>query len=137
MKKSIQIIIMIIGIALVCVGLFLPVPSKELTTYSFMADSGYSVIEEYVGGDAYNYIIGAALVGGEIAGAKTQKAIYTVSGLFLICAGLVLFDMGKREGISKYDQNNKEYYAVGEGTATSKGPVVENIVSDGQNSEEE
>lgn len=96
MKKRTQIIITAIGLLLVCIGLFMPVPSKELTTYSFMADEGYSVIEEYVGGDAYNYIIGASLVGGEIAGAKVQKAIYTVAGLFLICTGMVLSDLSKK-----------------------------------------
>ena len=87
MSKRTQIIITAVGVLLLCIGLFMPVPSKELTTYSFMADEGYSVIEEYVGGDAYNYIIGASLVGGEIAGAKAQKAIYTVAGLLFISAG--------------------------------------------------
>ena len=97
MSKRTQIIITAIGVLLVCIGLFMPVPSKELTTYSFMADEGYSVIEEYVGGDAYNYIIGASLVGGEIAGTKAQKAIYTVAGLFFICTGIVLDDLYRKD----------------------------------------
>lgn len=108
MTKRTQIIIMAIGTLLVCIGLFLPVPGKELTTYSFMEDSDHSVIEEYVGGDAYNYIIGASLVGGEIAGAKTQKAIYTVSGLFFICAGLVLSDLRKKNDAASKIQTIQE-----------------------------
>lgn len=96
MRKWTQIIITAIGVLLVCIGLLMPVPGKELTTYSFMADKGYSVIEEYVGGDAYNYIIGASLVGGEIAGAKAQKAVYTVAGLAFICTGMILFDLSKK-----------------------------------------
>lgn len=52
MKKSISITVMCIGIVLFCVGLFIQTPQKELTTYSSLDDE-YSVIEEYVGGDAY------------------------------------------------------------------------------------
>lgn len=33
-------------------------------------------MQEYVGGDAYNFIIEASLRGGEISGALTAKAIY-------------------------------------------------------------
>ena len=88
-SRTIAYIVIAIGIVLVCIGLLLQVPSKELTTYSFMEDSGYSVIEEYVGGDAYNYIIGAALVAGEIAGVMIQKAIFISIGLLISCIGLL------------------------------------------------
>lgn len=101
MKKTYHtpsLIIMGIGVILFCVGLFMKVPSKELTTYTVLADSGYSVIEEYVGGDAYNFIIGAALVGGEIAGIRAQKAIYTVAGLFFFCAGMALASFIAKQG---------------------------------------
>lgn len=121
MSKRTQIIITAIGVLLVCIGLFMPVPSKELTTYSFMADEGYSVIEEYVGGDAYNYIIGASLVGGEIAGAKAQKAIYTVAGLVFICTGMVISDLSKKND------------AVKEAEDTSGNVMAENIASDAVN----
>lgn len=82
-------VVIAIGIVLVCIGLLLQVPSKELTTYSFLGDSGYSVIEEYVGGDAYNYIIGAALVAGEIAGVMIQKAVFISIGLLIVCIGML------------------------------------------------
>ena len=94
MKKKISISVIVIGAILFIVGLFTQIPSKELTTYKLLEDE-YSVIEEYVGGDAYNYIIGASLVGGEIAGAKTQKAVFISVGLLIICLGLCLLAFSK------------------------------------------
>lgn len=88
-SRTIAYIVIALGIVLVCIGLLLQVPSKELTTYSILEDSGYSVIEEYVGGDAYNYIIGAALVAGEIAGVMIQKAVFISIGLLIVCIGLL------------------------------------------------
>ena len=96
MKKKISISVIVIGAILFIVGLFTQIPSKELTTYESLEDK-YSVIEEYVGGDAYNYIIGASLVGGEIAGAKTQKAVFISVGLLIICLGLCSFIFGKED----------------------------------------
>lgn len=88
MKKCVPIVMIIMGIILFSVGLGLPVPQKELTSSIDTAKyGGKSLIEEYVGGDAYNYIIGAALVGGEIAGVKAQKAIYISTGLLIACLG--------------------------------------------------
>lgn len=129
MSKRTQIIITVIGVLLVCIGLFMPVPSKELTTYSFMADEGYSVIEEYVGGDAYNYIIGASLVGGEIAGAKAQKAIYTVAGLIFISAGLVLSDLRKASDAIKGNQIAEEEHTADVSEDASENLVVKNTES--------
>ena len=68
----------IIGILLVLIGLIIRVPGGALTTYKsldgesaggyYAFDNRYSSIDEYVGGDAYNYIIGASLVAGKTAG---------------------------------------------------------------------
>ena len=89
-KNKISVFIMIVGIVLLVVGLALKVPGDKLTTYSF--ESGkYSHIEEYVGGDAYNYIIGASLVGGHIAGVMCQKAVFISAGVFIFLGGLALF----------------------------------------------
>lgn len=65
----------IIGILLVLIGLIIRVPGGALTTYKsldgesaggyYAFDNRYSSIDEYVGGDAYNYIIGASLVAGK------------------------------------------------------------------------
>ncbi|GHU60380.1 hypothetical protein AGMMS49975_29360 [Clostridia bacterium] len=73
----IPIALAVLGIVLFLAGLFYKVPAR---TFSFRN------IEEYVGGDAYNASIEAAIRGGEIAGAKAAKAIY-------ICGGLILTAM--------------------------------------------
>ncbi len=72
--EAIPIIFALIGFVLLLVGIFYPVPSREFSFYT---------IKEYVGGDAYNASIEAAIRGGEIAGAKAAKAIF-------ICGGLIL-----------------------------------------------
>ena len=92
--KVISTIIIIIGVILCFVGLFYKIPSNQLTTYSFLNDD-HTVIEEYVGGDAYNYIIGASLTGGEIAGATAAKAIYISVGLLIICIGMIIAVVSK------------------------------------------
>ncbi len=78
--KSAIFLLMIAGLILFIVGITLKVPTDHLTYYSY--DSA-SHIDQYVGGDAYNYIIGANLVGAKITGVMIQKAIFIVAGLFL------------------------------------------------------
>lgn len=131
MKKKISVLVMVIGLVLFIVGLFIKIPSKELTTYSSLSDK-YSVIEEYVGGDAYNYIIGASLVGGEIAGAKAQKAVFISMGSLIFVIGLLAYSFSKEniENIAKVnaplstennidDENNND-------TKTSEPTVIDN-----------
>lgn len=96
MNKFFSVFAMVIGIILFIVGLTIKIPSKELSTHSFMSNE-YSVIEEYVGGDAYNYIIGASLVGGEIAGAKTQKAIFISMGSLVFVIGMLAYSFSKEK----------------------------------------
>ena len=90
MRKKISVVIALIGLLLFIVGLSIKIPNDELTTLSILSDE-YSVIEEYVGGDAYNYIIGASIVSGHIAGAEAQKAIFISIGALIFCGGLALF----------------------------------------------
>ena len=87
----------IIGLILISVGLFLKVPGGALTTYGgldgvstdgYYFGNRYSSIDEYVGGDAYNYIIGASLVGGKIAGTLATKAILIVGGALSFGLGI-------------------------------------------------
>lgn len=52
------------------------IPSKEISLY-------YG--NEYVGGDAYNFIIEAALRGGQISGAKVTKCVYVAVGTLISC----------------------------------------------------
>lgn len=90
----------IIGILLVLIGLIIRVPGGALTTYKsldgesagsyYAFDNRYSSIDEYVGGDAYNYIIGASLVAGKTAGVIAAKAISMVGGAICFCFGLTL-----------------------------------------------
>lgn len=131
MKKVFSIFAILVGLILFIVGLTIKIPSKELTTYSILSDD-YSVIDEYVGGDAYNYIIGASLVGGEIAGAKSQKAIFISMGSLISVIGLLAYSFSK-ENIKKPekvnvslstgdnidDENNND-------TKTSKTTIVDN-----------
>lgn len=106
-SEGISALIAGLGLVLVLVGFFLPVPGTYLTTYESLdgdtSSSGkkYSAIDEYVGGDAYNYITGAALVGGEIAGAKTQKAIFISSGLVLSSIGGLSYVRSRERGERK------------------------------------
>lgn len=81
---------LMLGIGALCliIGLVFPLPGEHLTTYSSLAnDAGSFYIEEYVGGDAYNYIIGASVLAGHIAGAMMTKSLFIVTGLLLLCAG--------------------------------------------------
>ena len=93
----------IFGIVMILIGFSIRVPGGALTTYSslngtkteegedyFSFDNKYSTIDEYVGGDAYNYEIGASLVAGKTAGAMTSRSIFIVGGLICICFGVTL-----------------------------------------------
>ena len=89
----------VFGAALIVAGFIIQVPGGALTTYNFLNgasaedysfDDKYSTVDEYVGGDAYNYIIGAELVAGKMAGTMISKTICFVSGAICICVGLTL-----------------------------------------------
>lgn len=80
----------VLGIIFVLIGILYPVPSR-----SFL----FSDITEYVGGDAYNGTIEAAIRGGEIAGAQMAKAMYICGGMLL--AALSLFKIQSIQQSSK------------------------------------
>ncbi len=91
-----------IGIGVICliVGLVFPMPDEHLSTFVAANSSSFHV-EEYVGGDAYNYIIGACILGGHVAGAMATKSIFVAVGLVLVCLGcfLLVFSLSsKRQG---------------------------------------
>ncbi len=73
------LITLIAGVFLLQTGLSYEIPSREFSMY---------MIEEYVGGDAYNGIIEASVRGGEIAGAIMAKSIYICSGIVTISIAL-------------------------------------------------
>ena len=53
------------------------------------------------------YFVGA-IVGGKIAGATAQRAIFISSGVILICAGVILLSISKNEGSPKDPDNIEE-----------------------------
>ena len=100
----------IIGAILILIGLFMPIPGTALTTYeslngettdSYALGNKYSSIDEYVGGDAYNYIIGANLISGKMSGTITAKAIFITSGAICLCSSKII------ELLQKYTDNQK------------------------------
>lgn len=91
-KRGAALAVIIVGIALIAAGLIIAVPGDRLTTYESLGGSdGYSYIREYVGGDAYNYIMGASLVAGHISGAMAMKAVFIAVGALVACMGLLAF----------------------------------------------
>lgn len=75
MKRTISGVGVALGIVFILIGILTKVPDRSI---------GYFDPKEYVGGDAYNYIIEAGIRGGEISGTSTSKAIYIVGGS-IIC----------------------------------------------------
>ena len=101
----------ILGVALLLVGCFMKMPGTALTTVKsadgntctsdYYIGDRYSAIDEYVGGDAYNYIIGSALVAGRISGTITAKTICIVAGTLCICAGAVMWMLTTKKTLSE------------------------------------
>ena len=115
-----------IGLILVLIGLIIQIPGGALTTYKFMNgesaggyafDNKYSSIDEYVGGDAYNFIIGASLVGGKIAGMIAAKAVAMVGGAICICFGVTLRMLEQeKDAMKMVASENTESEAALDGT---------------------
>ena len=75
-SNIVPVLFLLTGILMFVEGLDLGVPSSYL--YS-------SSVTEYVGGDAYNYIIEASLRAGRIAAAEISKCVNVIIGLFIAC----------------------------------------------------
>lgn len=95
----------IFGVILILAGLLIPVPGGALTTYKgldgasadgYTFDDRYSAIDEYVGGDAYNFITGASLVAGKISGTMAEKAVFISAGALCLCAGITMRLLAKK-----------------------------------------
>ena len=93
MKKTAGISGIILAVVFLVLGFLSSTPDKYIKSY------GTGKMYEYVGGDAYNYIIEASLRGGEISGAKTAKAVYfSAAGiLFVLSLSFLAADAGKDE----------------------------------------
>lgn len=89
MKKILAIIGIVLGLIFIGIGFFEKVPAEHLF---------WGTVDEYVGGDAYNYIIAAAMRGGRISGQMTSNAIYINSGTIIaIYSAFKLADALKRD----------------------------------------
>lgn len=80
LTNLIPILTLLAGTALLWMGLDIYIPSGYLSSYD---------VVDYVGGDAYNYIMEASLRGGQIAGAMITKAVYTAVGLLISCVSVL------------------------------------------------
>lgn len=89
MKITFSVLGLLLSVGLFVLGCMTEIPDKWIMPVA-ISDIGY---REYVGGDAYNYIIEASLRGGEIAGGKTARAIYfSAGGLLFVLSGVFLGD---------------------------------------------
>ena len=77
-----------VGIIMFIVGLGISIPSDYISSYS---------MTEYVGGDAYNFIIEAALRGGRISAAQVSKCIYISVGLLIACVSALRINVVKSD----------------------------------------
>lgn len=79
-SKAVPLVCLAIGFILFVVGLSVDIPSDYISSYG---------MTEYVGGDAYNFIIEASLRGGRIAAALISKCIYISVGLLISCMSVL------------------------------------------------
>lgn len=89
----------IIGVIFIIYGLCIQIPGGVLTTREYLNgndatisvfDDTYSSIDEYVGEDSLNYIIGASLVAGKMSAAIISRSVFIVGGAICVCIGLAL-----------------------------------------------
>lgn len=89
MKKTTHGVIgILLSAVMIIIGIFLPVPDKEISWFGSASNGGY---KEYVGGDAYNIQIEASLRGGIIAGRTAAKAIFISVGILQLFFSLGAF----------------------------------------------
>lgn len=120
-KRIVGYIGIVIAAVLLCFGVFTKIPQKEISFYN-IDGNGY---EEYVGGDAYNIQIEASLRGGEIAGAKTAKAVYISCAAISFIFSLSLIAYSKQEATLRPAANTQNDNAAQE----ADGSVEQNTIS--------
>lgn len=82
---------LVLSLCLLVAGMCVDVPSKSIS-FSSYTKNGYT---EYVGGDAYNFIIEAGLRSGFIAGRLTQQALYYAAAAIVFMLTLLLVFFGE------------------------------------------
>lgn len=99
-------VLVVVGIVLFIVGMSLKLPSKKLDYYSY-SDNTYEV-EEYVGGDAYNYIIAASQWAGEYSARSTEKTLYICFGVALTAFGGIMHEIQRRKDTQETVQDEEK-----------------------------
>ena len=100
MKKAAGVVGIILTIVFLTLGVVSATPDKYIKSY------GEGKMYEYVGGDAYNFMIEASLRGGEISGAKAARAIYfATAGILLV---LSISFLSKDENIDQAGSEIRE-----------------------------
>ena len=119
MMKMFSVIGIVIGLLFAIIGLTTTVPDDIIQTGTFARGNreqgGY---QEYVGGDAYNFIIEASIRGGEIAGGRTARATYLTGGVIMITGSLI--SLG-----ASLDQEKKVKAALWQDPSTGEAPEPE------------
>lgn len=102
-SKSVAFISLIFSLIFLITAIVLQVPSHTMSFY------GINAPEEYVGGDAYNFIIEAAIRGGEISGIMSSKTIcFAVSALFILLF-FIFYPFDFKKSIDKSNNNTQLY----------------------------
>ena len=88
LSNIIPVLFLVIGLLMFVDGMDLGVPSDYIYPFD---------VTEYVGGDAYNYIIEASLRGGRIAAAEISKCINVSIGLLIACVSALRLKIVKEK----------------------------------------
>lgn len=91
-NNKIAVAFLVIGIIMIALGMSMSIPSGYISSYA---------MTEYVGGDAYNFIIEACIRGGEIAGAQISRCVYICVGILVACVSALKINVVKPD-----DENN-------------------------------
>ncbi|MBR2571700.1 MAG: hypothetical protein IKE30_06175, partial [Clostridia bacterium] len=96
MKRAAARIGLVLALIFLIVGVRTRIPDKYIRSW------GEGRMTEYVGGDAYNFIIEASLRGGEIAGAYASKALYLgFSGILFVLSLSLMSSDPKRKSAAE------------------------------------
>ena len=122
-KKNLGMVGLSLSILLMVVSFCISVPERYIAPSFTLGEQGYY---SYVNGDAYNYQIEASIRGGEIAGAKIQKAIYFNVSIIILFFSLKEFndgDIGLMYKFLSNIKNVKEKHSIFLGVNTGESNV--------------
>lgn len=93
-----------LGIVLLIMGITTSVPDRMLPSLVSRTEhriTGEEGSIQYVGGDAYNFLIESSIRGGEIAGTTAARAVYFTGGALAVTLGAIAFasELDRKETI--------------------------------------